>query len=306
MGLLSTLGKVAGTVVGGIIGGPTGAAVGSSLGGALGGDKEKRDAEKRSRQNAQFAGKAELDLKARYEKGYYQRLQWAARKGGFNPLAVLGAGGGAGYGSGSFNVPAVASTAALTGAYDTIDRWATGDLARDQQTASQQAELAERERERTDAGGAGTVVRNTVLAAAEDGEDTWDGEPGLWTQGTTRLIGMRGEIVEVPTVWARRLRVADGDAFIAEDFEALFGEQVGQVVALPYTAEGVTSLFKNEVQDENGRSATPRDILGTLINPARNAITDITNLRTYVPPVGPSPNSSARRTSRNRQKESAE
>lgn len=157
MGLLSTIGKLAGT----FLGGPVGGLLGGAIGGQADANREKRAA-------------------SRAQRNYYVELADAARRGGFHPLEALRSGGGAGYGAASM-APRIVSNKALAGLGDSLVSELDGSAERERQRERREHELFMIRSERELAGGAQTVVDRTRRVRGGSGPVTRYAEK--WPKG---------------------------------------------------------------------------------------------------------------------------
>lgn len=143
MGILSTLGKIAGTY----IGGPVGGAIGSAVGG-------------------HFDGKREQRAQTRMRDDYFVKLRDNALRGGFHPLEALRAGGGGGYAAVASAVPAIASNDALAGAFQTLEDIQSGEYQRREERRRIEHDVFRIRAEKELAGGAASIVSRTVSSRA--------------------------------------------------------------------------------------------------------------------------------------------
>lgn len=151
MGLLSGLGRIVGKVAGPLLGvsGPVGAAVGGVLGGFADATAE-RNAAKKAIGDANYRNDTNLI-----------RLRAQAKKAGFHPLEALRSGAG-NIATHPVTVPALATNAALTGAFENIESIFSGEAAREKERKEFEHDLFVQNAKERLAGGASTIVERTL------------------------------------------------------------------------------------------------------------------------------------------------
>lgn len=182
----------------------------------------------------------------------------AAERYGFNPLTLLqyGQPGGASP-IGGDGTPPLASIEAITGGLMDINEVVSGDAARRRAAEQAQLDLAQIKLDQAQAGviasgpGVGPIAaspsplgRNAVPVATSGGATFQGGSRlGLGERPPVHpfarpidMIPVRdidGAPRQIPKQMADRLDIQPFGQMIAEDVEALFGDEVGQVIALP-------------------------------------------------------------------------
>jgi hypothetical protein len=212
----------------------------------------------------------------------FERLRTAAERGGFNPLTALQTTGTAGFGSMPSGRLSPLATANLWGqAAGNVADLFTNKVATTAATDRANTELATIQTEQKKGGKMSSVVNDAapkIPKSARVGggtqptlgapaptvlHDTQDlgsirpprGRPGLWDMGVTNLVSLDGSVVRYPASVASRLKLKNGDVMIAEDFEALYGDELGQAVALPKIP---MSVIQNEGGITGARSIPER------------------------------------------------
>lgn len=171
----------------------------------------------------------------------------ASKEFGFSPLTLLGLGAGVGAHEVGGSPPPLAGAAAVLGDY--IDQNLT-DEAKDRKEHNRlQNELLrlEVDRARTLAPVAPpSAVRAMGPAAFTGGADMAEGPADYWQpdrQGPKQPVmvfnALNGRWMSIKAPVAERLRITAGEAFIAEDVEALMGEVVGEAHTTGSAATGV-------------------------------------------------------------------
>lgn len=198
----------------------------------------------------------------------FSRLRSAAEKAGFNPLTVLGAsgltpGGGGGGGGGqafvanaytnpgsTVGLPPLASPQLVASGLHTVADAAKNIGESVTAHIEHQNELARIAQEENRSGvevpktstvaTTAPLVLNKKVATAGSVAVPDDGRklrprarPDLWSDGQTVLIKPDGTTGIYPTAVASRLGLKNWDTMIGEDYEALYGDELGQIVLGP-------------------------------------------------------------------------
>lgn len=187
--------------------------------------------------------------------GQAQGARWAFENEGFNPLTMLGVSSAMGPGGEGNGVPPLASIAAITGGLQDLADQKQTEQDRKEESEKRSDELERLKAERMNAGGAGPVIAKTAaarvpgvaeLSSVIEGSSVQRGMAkvrpvsreeglGLWSDGAILVNLPDGSQQTMPKKTIARLDPKAGNGFnlMMEDFEALFGEETGQVVGLP-------------------------------------------------------------------------
>jgi len=206
------------------------------------------------------------------KKKQFIELRKAAERGGFNPLTALAATGTGGFGNIAGGAPPLASTQMLVDGFKGVTDAFSGQAAREAERQELELDLAKikLDQARGDiasneppaqfAGGTTFRLPRSVAvprpAAVEQVEQMGvpsggglstrpAGRPGLWSKGGVPLIRPDGQSVLYSKKVADRLGLGAFDALIVEDYEAIYGDELGQGVALPQLPGAV-------IQNEGG------------------------------------------------------
>lgn len=218
-----------------------------------------------------------------------QGAREAAEEYGFNPLTMLqyGQPGGATPIAGGGGTPPLASIEAITGGLMDINDVVSGDAARRRAAEQAQLDLAQIKLDQAQAGviaagpGVGPIAstpsplgRNAVPVATSGGATFQGGSRlGLGERPPVHPFARPIEMIpvrdidgaprEIPKQIADRLDIQPFGQMIAEDVGALFGDEVGQVIALPQmpgvftystTGEPVRPVFSPDPYGDQRRS----------------------------------------------------
>lgn len=206
-----------------VIGAAAVSAAGNIVGGLIGNDG---DAARDNRRQT---------VKLIRERG--QAVRQGAERSGFNPLTYLAATSNTSVGGSTAGGPApLASIGAAISTFGNM--MYERKIAEEQQERTHKSAMAQLEaiqKAQREAGGAGSTVTRTIggLASNKAAEATDPDTTDLWSLGSTQVLGPDGTVMELPTKVAKRLKIEAGDALLAEDYEAMFGDEGGQVVFMP-------------------------------------------------------------------------
>lgn len=175
----------------------------------------------------------------------------AAKAAGLNFLTAVNAGGATPYSYGGVHPSApsgsrapLSSPAAIAGLVQgAIEGLSTTDQEESTRKKAKK-QLEKIEKETKEAGGAAGVVDETEetlgepsgLSMSEIRPISRNNGMGLFSHGMMPVVDLTGEVISIPKKTGERLNLKAGDALMAEDYEAVFGEQTGQVISLPKTA----------------------------------------------------------------------
>lgn len=203
--------------IGGFLGGPFGAAIGGAVDGVAGAIGKRSEAK---RSNA-----AELNK--------YVRLREASERGGYHPLETLRAGGEVQH----TTAPRIMTSLAMGNSFDALEAEFTGEAAKERARAAVDDEIRERQLENlrlSQQRTVGTIKTNEPY----DERGTRIGgpsappqpRPGFWTGKSIPVVLPTGDTLQMPERLANRLDVKQWDPVIADDLEALAGDEISQVL----------------------------------------------------------------------------
>lgn len=208
-----------------------------------------------------------------------QMIREGAERAGFNPLTYMMSGAtGSSVAPGTGGNSPLASWDALASVVDAVG------AAKDQIEAdNKQQETAKRQLERVaqdqrQSGAPGNPATETKPAVSPETVEML-GEParpntslvhtrpvsrfeqGVWGAGAVPVYDITGKGAYIPQRVADRLKLKAGDTLIMEDYEAVYGDEAGQVIALPK----LPSLFLNmeEGHDSAEAKRAPPSRLGS-------------------------------------------
>lgn len=215
------------------------------VGGLFGGNKEAKSA--KDQQEKQY----KLNRQEAINRGEW--IREGAEKSGFNPLTYLGVNGGsvggysgAGGGGGSAMAAPLASFAASLGdaAGALFENSETTEEAEQKTIKSVKQQQQRLEREQAAGGGAADVVEDLGGSDAIGMANVRpEGKPGMWSKGNFPVILPDGTPGEIPAKLAERLKLRPWDVLMAEDYEAIGGDELGQVAYLPRAAGAMQQVF---------------------------------------------------------------
>lgn len=230
------LGKLLGTI-GGVVGGPVGSAIGGFVGGSIDGNKAKRTSET-----------------------YYSDLSRRAKAGGFHPLEALRAGGGATYGTTGQYGSAVASANAFDLAEDLLVQQESQKHEEKMNAALKQVGVDTQKR--------GSTQSNEYVDDYTSELDPRYGRtkgpkpaPGYWAGDTIPVVTPMGDRVKLPKRLADRLGVKPFDAVIADDLEAIGGDELAQLGFADWFASNIYRFRLDDPTQGGSESTESGDLL---------------------------------------------
>lgn len=218
------------------------------------------------------------------QKKQFERLREAAERGGFNPLTALQSTGGAGFGALPSSAPPLASIDFIRDALSGVADEVTGEAAERRATDRFNRELAELQLERAKGGraadaivaapGAARVGRQTTYTVAPEATSTGTlpgyapgavrpvARPTFTSAGSIPVFGIGGAPETMNRRVADRLGIKPWDYRMVEDVEAVYGDEAGQVIAMPQIPGAVVvnegSKDPNKVQEYIGDPYNPK------------------------------------------------
>lgn len=199
----------------------------------------------------------EVAAQNQLEMQKYTRLRSAAEAGGFHPLEVLRAGGEVN----ATAAPRLMSTLAASNAFDTLAEEVSGEGAAKRKRQEVEDEIRERELEilRQQAAG-GVINQSTIntnrppkLPTPAVGMDKAKPQqrPGYWTGESIPVVMPTGDTINMPKRLAERLGVKQWDPIIADDLEAIAGDEISQVIFGDWLASNGLILRNGNIEKKD-------------------------------------------------------
>jgi len=181
--------------------------------------------------------KKQNDAQNRLNSQSLVRLRQSAEDAGFHPLEALRAGASVPHTAG----PRLWTSLSKNNVFDTLEDELTGEGAKQRRRQQVEDEIRERELERLEVDIANSQINRPTVGG--NGRPILHGspkqgmenrrppqKPGYWTGPSIPVKLPTGDTLQMPKRLADRLDIAQWDPVIADDFEAIAGDEISQVI----------------------------------------------------------------------------